>query len=78
VRSDLVTEVERPWVDWARRAGIISVRNELLFQGVPASLAAGMAVWLDDQAHRRRHISEGGARLYRRRLELLDPSRIPG
>lgn len=73
VRSDIVTEVERPWIELVHVAGVMAVRDVLLERGIPTSQAAGMAVWLHDQGSRRRHVTGNTAWRYRRSLEEIGP-----
>jgi ATP-dependent exoDNAse (exonuclease V) alpha subunit len=73
VRSDLVTDVERPWVELVEEVGMLPVRDALLEAGVPASQAAGIAFWLADQSARRRHINGDTAWRYRQLLSALGP-----
>ncbi len=74
MRSDLLRDTERPWVELVESAGVVAVRDRLLMSGVPASQAAGVALWLSAHASRRREVSDEGARRYRRLLESLPPS----
>lgn len=79
LRSDALQDVERPWVDRLRDAGIVAVRDELVARGISPSSAAGIALWLSDQAQRRRLASETTVRGYRATLrELGCPSHGPG
>lgn len=73
VRSDIVTDVERPWLELLDELGVVGVRDRLLEAGLPVSQAAGLALWLHDQGSQRRHVSPDGARRYRRLLEGLEP-----
>lgn len=73
VRSDIVTDVERPWIDAVLEVGIIGVRDLLIAQEVSPSRAAGIAVWLDDQANLRRLASPASSQRYRRELRELTP-----
>lgn len=73
VRSDIVTDVERPWIDLVVDHGVVAARDLFLEAGIPASQAAGMALWLADQASRRRHVSESTANTYRHVLRELTP-----
>jgi hypothetical protein len=73
-----VTDVERPWVELVGKVGVIGVRDELLARGITSpAFAAGIAVWLDDQRSRRRHLSAPTVSGYRRALERIRPP-IPG
>ncbi|MDA8290455.1 MAG: hypothetical protein M0Z33_02070 [Actinomycetota bacterium] len=71
MRTDAITDVERPWVELVERVGERTVRDELLVRGVTAAKAAGIAMWLGDQLDRRRNCDEATAWRYRRVLEGL-------
>lgn len=68
MRADGVTDVERPWVELVEDRGIIAARDELVARGVGASKAAAMAVWLADQAERRRVVHANIGSGYRAEL----------
>lgn len=68
-----MTETERPWLEAVEQVGVIGVRDLLLESGLSPAKAAGIAIWLDDQANRRRHIDGATATRYRHLLAALEP-----
>lgn len=73
IRADAITDVERPWIEALEQAGVVAVRDELVAQGVTAATAAGVALFLSDQADRRRVSSKVTAYRYRQLLGDLEP-----
>ncbi|MCU1489828.1 MAG: hypothetical protein JWM85_1233 [Acidimicrobiaceae bacterium] len=72
MRSDAITDVEREWVELVRNpAEIPAVRDALVARGISASKAAGIVLWLSDQAARRRLIRAATASEYRNTLRAL-------
>ncbi len=83
MRSDAITEVERPWVHAVRERGVEAVREELLARGLPVTKAGSIAWWLADQAAGIRRTTAPATSGYRRELSRLGfPQRrtlgIPG
>lgn len=71
LRSDAITEVEAPWVELVERHGIIAARDLLVVRGVSPATAAGIALWLSDQAERRRLVDRRTGTRYRSTLREL-------
>jgi hypothetical protein len=78
MRSDGLTPLEEPWVKFVETEGIVAVRDALIERGISASTAAGAALWLHDQASRRRLVTRPTATRYRRELAYAGPPPIPG
>lgn len=77
-RIDHLKADELPWVEFTRNHGIIAARDLLLERGVPASVAAPMAVWFADQGDGRRTVTDRTAGNYRRLVrEVGCPSHDP-
>ncbi len=72
VRSDLVRD-ELPWVELVSEIGISEVRCLLIDCGVSSAKAAGIAVWLDDQAKKIRVFTEDSSIRYRSVLREIGP-----
>lgn len=73
IRADAITGAERPWMELVEHHGVLAARDELLELGLTSAIAAGIAVWLDDQLKRRRVSSHVTAHRYRRTLEQVGP-----
>lgn len=72
---------EAPWVELVEMIGIVGVRDELVELGIAEAKAAGIAVWLDDQANLRRRpgaAAASRAKDYRRELRDLGKSNGAG
>lgn len=73
LRSDFVTDVERPWMELLRTDGVITVRDLLLEMDLSPQVAAGLAVWLSDQVERRRLLNGETIWRYRKILRDIGP-----
>jgi hypothetical protein len=73
MRADGVTDVERPWMELVKDRGPIVARDLLVEQGINPARAAGMAIWLCDQADGVRIITDKCALRYRAELRELTP-----
>ena len=70
IRADAITS-ERPWVEYSSTVGVVGARDRLVELGVSSAQAAGIALWLADQAARRRFTCRSRVAVYRRVLESL-------
>lgn len=73
VRRDIVTDVERPWIDAVERLGAGAVWEQLRSEGVTAAQAANIVEWLEAQASGRRYRSPDARTAYRKVLSHLTP-----
>lgn len=71
IREDAVMDVERPWLGLLADRGMAEVRERLIGAGVSPAKASGIAGWLDDQAKRRRLVSNDTALAYRSTLRAV-------
>lgn len=77
-----ITDIEKPWVELARRRSLDNVRDVLHQQGVTSWTQAGaIAFWLKDQAEGFRLVDEATCTRYRKKLATIGPPllrTIPG
>ena len=80
MRSDGVTEIEKPWMELVEERGPVAARDELVSRGFTVAQAAGIAMWLSDQIERRRLSGHSTAVRYRRQLRSVSPppSKVTG
>lgn len=73
IRSDMTTDVERPWISAVLGLGKGVVWEQLVERGVNPALAGNIAEWLDAQAHGRRNCTPQSRVKYRKVLGDLTP-----
>lgn len=74
LRSDAVTEVERPWIEALDELGVEGVYDLLLHErGLPPTQSAAIVFWLREQRARQRFTSRRTATNYRRILAGVAP-----
>jgi hypothetical protein len=73
VRSDIVTDVERPWMVAIQELGPGAVWKELVGQGVSPAVAGNIVDWLEAHAKGERRRSPDSRTRYRKVLAGLTP-----
>lgn len=67
---------EQAWFGVLDRVGVSGLRSGLIGAGISPQVAGGVAFFVEDQMHLRRHQSHAARNRYRKVLEQLDPHEV--